>query len=114
VVKFQWFPAADAHQLVLFGLTGWLNAAHQVACTTLHWLQVPADFVLGENCHVVLQSLVTVCFKHGDERTKARAMLCSIYHKAIHGDFYGGRDLLLMSHLQVRSDLVCGCGCSLM
>ncbi|KAL6748871.1 eukaryotic translation initiation factor 3 subunit 8 N-terminus-domain-containing protein [Haematococcus lacustris] len=63
-------------------------------------VKVPADYVMGENCHSVMHGLVTTIFKHGDERTKARAMLCSIYHKAIHGDFYGARDLLLMSHLQ--------------
>ncbi len=65
-------------------------------------VQVPSDYVMGEDSHSVMRSLVTIIFKHGDERTKARAMLCSIYHKAIHADFYGARDLLLMSHLQVR------------
>ncbi|KAF5842012.1 eukaryotic translation initiation factor 3 subunit 8 N-terminus-domain-containing protein [Dunaliella salina] len=63
-------------------------------------VKVPSDYVMGEDSHSVMRSLVTIIFKHGDERTKARAMMCSIYHKAIHADFYGARDLLLMSHLQ--------------
>lgn len=67
------------------------------------YTQVPSDYVMGENCHEVMQQLVTVIFRHGDERTKARAMLCNIYHKCIHDDFYGARDMMLMSHLQVGS-----------
>jgi len=63
-------------------------------------VKVPADYVMGEDSEKVLSELVSLIFKNGDERTKARAMLCSIYNKAIHDDFYGARDLLLMSHLQ--------------
>jgi len=63
-------------------------------------VKVPADYVMDENCHAVLQQLVALIYRYGDERTKARAMLCTIYHKAIHDDFYGARDMLLMSHLQ--------------
>lgn len=63
-------------------------------------VRVPSDYAMSEDCHAALQDLVSLIFRSGDERTKARAMLCSIFHKAIHDDFYGARDLLLMSHLQ--------------
>ena len=46
-------------------------------------VKVPSDYSMGEDCQIVLQELVSIIFQSGDERTKARAMLCSIYHKAI-------------------------------
>lgn len=64
-------------------------------------LTVPADFVMEESCEDLLKDLCATIYRSGDERTKARAMLCTIFFKAIHGDFYGARDMMLMSHLQV-------------
>ena len=72
---------------------------HTASCVA----QVPADFVMEESNAELLDALAAVVWEHGDERTKARAVMCVIYFKAIHGDFYASRNLLLMSHLQVSS-----------
>lgn len=46
-------------------------------------LMVPSDYVMDESSEAALAVLIRVIFAHGDERTKARAMLCHIYHRCV-------------------------------
>ncbi|EMC93011.1 hypothetical protein BAUCODRAFT_270369 [Baudoinia panamericana UAMH 10762] len=48
----------------------------------------------------LVQTLAVYLFKHSEGILRARAMLCEIYHLALHDQYYKSRDMMLMSHLQ--------------
>lgn len=48
----------------------------------------------------LLHVLCTYLYQHDVTVLRTRAMLCHIYHYALHNQFYKARDMLLMSHLQ--------------
>lgn len=52
------------------------------------------------NATNLINTLCTYLYKHDQTVLRTRAMLCHIYHYALHNKFYHARDMLLMSHLQ--------------
>lgn len=55
---------------------------------------IPVDYSL------LMSQLCTYVYKYGRDRSRTRAMLCHIFHHALHNRFLEAKDLLLMSHLQ--------------
>ncbi|KAL7751102.1 Translation initiation factor 3 subunit c [Sorochytrium milnesiophthora] len=48
----------------------------------------------------VVHSLCVHLYNNAAERMRARAILCHVYHHALHERFHKARDMLLMSHVQ--------------
>jgi translation initiation factor 3 subunit C len=55
----------------------------------------------------IISNLSQYVYKYGTKKIQMRAMICQIYHHALHERFSEARDLLLMSHLQ---DTIYDCG----
>ena len=73
----------------------------------------PGSFTGSPNVDIQIQDntgkLAALCqyiFKYGDERTKTRALLFSVYHHSLHDRYHTARDLFLMSHIQDSIDKV--------
>jgi translation initiation factor 3 subunit C len=47
-----------------------------------------------------MEELTNFIFKQGDERVKSRALLCSVFHHALHDRYHKARDMFLISHIQ--------------
>jgi len=62
-------------------------------------IRLPVDFDLPETADGLLEELAMVVYKLGNDNQKGQALLDSVYFKAIHNDFYGARDMLLMSRI---------------
>ncbi|KAF8466462.1 eukaryotic translation initiation factor 3 subunit 8 N-terminus-domain-containing protein [Kalaharituber pfeilii] len=52
------------------------------------------------NATHLISTLCTYLYKYDATVLRTRAMLCHVYHYALHNNFYQARDMLLMSHLQ--------------
>jgi len=60
--------------------------------STLEQLQKDDTSLLNRMCKYI--------YSNGTDRIRTRAMLCHIFHHAIHDRWYEARDLMLISHLQ--------------
>jgi len=62
---------------------------------------VPVKQIEGEDSQTLMDRLCKFIYtKDSTDRIRTRAILCHIYHHALHDRWYEARDLMLMSHLQ--------------
>ena len=78
-----------------------VNKTHPATYTGYPIVEVPAVDISAK-----ITELSGFIFKHGDERIKTRALLCSVFHHALHDRFHRARDLFLISHVQDVIDKV--------
>ena len=51
-----------------------------------------------------VEELCNYIFKYGDDRCKTRALLCGVFHNAVHDRYHRARDMFLISHIQDSVD----------
>ena len=53
-----------------------------------------------QDAAALLSRMCKYIYSNGSDRIRTRAMLCHIFHHALHDRWYEARDLILISHLQ--------------
>ncbi|KAI9313852.1 eukaryotic translation initiation factor 3 subunit 8 N-terminus-domain-containing protein [Dichotomocladium elegans] len=61
---------------------------------------IKSDIITAEEPQQLIHQLCAYLYKQDTSVLRTRAMLCHIYHYALHKHFHTARDMLLMSHLQ--------------
>lgn len=64
------------------------------------FLGPPSTKTEAVNHTALLQELCSFLFDQADERQKTRALLCLVFHHALHDRYQTARDLFLMAHIQ--------------
>lgn len=59
-----------------------------------------SKLITAEEPSQLIHELCAYLYKQSTSMVRTRAMLCHIYHYALHNHFHKARDMLLMSHLQ--------------
>ena len=77
---------------------GAAGSAHPASAMGSPW-DVPLPGSVLDGAANRVDRLAKYIYKHGDARAKMRAMLCHIFHFALHDQFHEARDMLLMSHI---------------
>ncbi|KAG0230050.1 Translation initiation factor 3 subunit c [Actinomortierella wolfii] len=72
-----------------------------LACEKATAEKLPAKVATAAvDSSALIHELCVYLYKNGVSLLRTRAMLCHVYHHALHNRFYVARDMLLMSHLQ--------------
>ena len=66
-------------------------------------LVLPDSFDLPEKSDGLMEELAATVYSNGNDNQKGNAVLYSVYYKSIHDDFYGARDMLLMSRISEQT-----------